>query len=173
VGAAEVVRVSVVAATDGGETWLLVAAVLFGGLVTWNGIVTWRDRDGSSSWDRRHGTGPSLLGSPRQYQSWMGVGHVGVVIGPALAMIGLGDGIRQLLGRDQSWWAWWVVSVVAFALLSVGGIYVLVYFWLGVPDRLRPPRQRGWEIVGGRLERVRPPAAGVEQSAADRRGRER
>jgi hypothetical protein len=129
----------------------------------WNGILTWRGEEpaGWEEWERRNGPSRSLMGSRRKYQTWLGAGHIGVLGGPGIALIGLGDGLRRAAGQGQDWWVWWVISIVAMGLISVSAIYSIVYFWFGVPDRLRPPAQRGWELVKGRgAVQVRPHTAG-------------
>jgi hypothetical protein len=132
----------------------------------WNGVATWRGVELAkyAAYEREHGPTMSPMGSRRKYQTWMGAGYIGLLIGVGFGLIALSDLLRMALGQDEDWVGWWIGSIVGFVLLLVGAVASAVYFWAGVPDRFRPPCQRGWEIVDGELVLVRPGDTEAERS---------
>lgn len=145
------------ASQEDSEPLMVLLGLAFGGFAWWGGLKSWRGEDLV-----RHRTttrrGWTFTGSSRQYQSVGGLGHVGLLGGPGFTLIAAGEGLRDTLGESRDWWLMWVTGVVGMGLVFVSAVYVLVYFWFGVPDRLRPPCQRGWEIVDGEMRLVRPDA---------------
>lgn len=123
---------------------LLVAAG--GALATWDGIRTWRgqelavvDKMLADPATRTRWT----LGGRRLYQTFYGSGLANLGFGPGFGLIGVGLALKSTIDPDGDPAWWWVMAVVGVALLGVGGVYSLTYFWFGVPDGLRPPSQRG------------------------------
>lgn len=124
----------------------------------WNGLKTWRGEEFRMvvEHERTKGPWPSGWGARRRYRSRMGMGYLGVLFGAGFALVSATDLLRMLLGQDEDWGVWWAASYVGMAMICVGGFGVLVYLLVGLPDPLRPPCQRGWEEVKGRLVLVRP-----------------
>ncbi len=133
-----------------------IALVTLGAFAWWNGRKTWRGED--FGWAATNPAAGVAIGTRRRYRSWMGAGHVGLVGGPAFVLLGVGNLVRILAGEDSQWWLWWVVSLVAVALIFAGALYSIAYLWFGVPDGWRPPCQRGWEVRGADLVLERPRA---------------
>jgi hypothetical protein len=94
----------------------------------------------------------------------MGSGYLGAVFGAGFALISVADLVRMSLGQDEDWGSWWAASIVGVALAGLSVAGTMAYFWTGLPDGLRPPCQRGWEIVGGDLTLVRPGETPQESS---------
>jgi hypothetical protein len=140
----------------------LLAALVLGAGGWWNGLKTWRG-ELPARWARHEAErGPTwtLWGSRRQYRSIAGSAYAGLVGCPGFLVILAGAVVTDLLGEPRDWWLNWVTGVAGMALVGAMVLFLLVYFWVGVPDRLRPPCQRGWEIVDGELRLVRPEAVG-------------
>ena len=132
--------------------------VAFGTLAVWNGVLTWRGQQ-PVRWARHeaeHGPAWTVQRSRRQYQSTQGAAYVGVAGGAGFVVIAAGELVQGLLGQPRDWWLMWVAGIAGMALIGASVLFVLLYFWVGVPDRWRPPCQRGWEIVDGELRLVRP-----------------
>lgn len=128
-----------------------------------NGVLTWRGQEMQFVLEhqRKHGpmTSPvPLMGARRLYQTTAGAAACGVPTGIASVMMGIAVVIRDLLEKPEDWWLMYVVSYPAGALVFAGGLYALAYFWTGVPDKLRPPSQRGWKVTRNGYELVRPEA---------------
>jgi hypothetical protein len=81
-----------------------------------------------------------------------------MVMAPAVVLILGGDQLRISLGESRGWWVYWVVASSGFALFVGAFGFAVVYLLFGVPDRLRPPCQRGWEVIDGAPVLVRPEA---------------
>jgi hypothetical protein len=153
---------TVLAAQDGLDPVVAAAALLFGALISWNGLMTWRGQQ-PRRWARHeaeHGPTWTLRGSRRQYRSLQGSAYAGLVGGPGFLLILGGAVVTQALGRPRDWWLMWATGIAGMALIWATVLFLLLYFWVGVPDHLRPPCQRGWEIVDGELRLVRPEAVG-------------
>lgn len=148
------------AAAEGTNSFIVLVAIAVGPWIWWNGLKTWRGEE--LSWilryEREHGPYRSFTGGRRQYQTRMGAGHMGILVGPGVLLVGVGEGLRAALGESRGWWLYELIAGSGGVLVAVGGLYLLVYYVLGVPDWLRPPCQRGWEIVDGELQLVRPEA---------------
>lgn len=91
-----------------------------------------------------------------RYQTVYGGVAAGIPIGLGFAVIAIGLGLRDALGKPEDWGPWWVLSIVGVALLAIGFLYMVVYYWLGVPDVLRPRPQRGQPKPPPLLARRRP-----------------
>jgi hypothetical protein len=144
----------------------ILAASVWG---VWNGVKTWQGEELAkyAAYEREHGPTTTPMGSRRKYQTWMGAGYLGALIGVGFGLIALGDLVRLALGQDEEWAGWWAASIVGIVVLGVGVVACAVYFWVGLPDRWRPPAQRGWEVVDGDLVLVRP--GDTPDQAAERR----
>ena len=130
-------------------------------LMTWmvrNGVKTWRGEEPCRIEHHERTVGPwrSVWGTSRKYKTKMGSGYLGVVSGPGFVLISATDLLRMALGQGEDWGPWWTASYVGAFLFTVGALVLLAYFWSGLPDCLRPPCQRGWEVVDGELVLVRP-----------------
>lgn len=117
--------------------WAVVlVGTAFGGASMWIGWRTWQGRF------------PGVFGPQPPYQSYFGAAHAAVPAGAGFAGIGLGELVRGVLGEPRDGGVYLAFSIIAFALLVVGTVYVLCYYWLGVPPRLRPPYQRTQRAPG-------------------------
>ena len=126
--------------------------------VVWNATKVWQGDEvhAVEQHERTVGPWPGGWGSRRRYRSYLGAGFLGFPIGLGLGVVALTDLVRMTLGRSEAWGPWWVASYIGMVLLVVGVALVVVYQWHGLPDPLRPRRQRGWEVVDGELVLVRP-----------------
>jgi hypothetical protein len=119
----------------------------------WNGVKAWRGEEGMPV-ARFHPDHPSGLvltgywGNRRIYRSQAaGWGITGFLAGVGLIGLGIAElGVdMEIMERDT------IAYNIPFAiggLPMTGGLpFVLIYTWIGVPDRLRPPCQRGWKEV--------------------------
>jgi hypothetical protein len=123
-----------------------------------NGVKTWRGEEPRPIEQHERTVGPwrSIWGTNRRYKTKLGSGYLGVVAGPGFVLIAATDLVRMTLGQGEDWGPWWTASCVGAFLVTVGAVGLLLYFWTGLPDCLRPPCQRGWEVVDGELVLVRP-----------------
>lgn len=151
---------AVLAASDSTNPLVAIVLIAFGAVGWWNGVKTWRGEQPAkvARYEAQQGPVTTVIGTRRQYQSRAGMGHVGLLIGPAFVVVGVGEAARAALGQDRDWWLFWIAVVAAAILLLASFVYILAYSFTGVPDRWRPPCQRGWEIVDGELRLVRPEA---------------
>lgn len=91
-----------------------------------------------------------------RYQTFYGGMAAAVPSGLGLAVIAVGLGLRDALGRPEDWGPWWVLAIVGFLLVAIGTLYMVAYYWFGVPDTLRPRPQRGQPKPPPLLARRRP-----------------
>jgi hypothetical protein len=147
-------------ATETTNPLLIVVLIAFGAFVWWNGFKTWRGEESAGLFrtQTRQDVTPGRVISRRWYQSYGGLGHIGLLVGPAFVLVAGMDGVRAAVGESREWWVYELVAGFGGVLLFVAFIYAAAYLFTGVPDRLRPPCQRGWEIVDGDLRLVRPEA---------------
>lgn len=99
---------------------------------------------------------PMFRGSSRKYQTLFGANYLFAVNFAGLVIITAGDLLRMALGRGEDWGPWWAASIAGVTMWVVWGGLMAAYITVGLPDRLRPPCQRGWEVVDGELKLVRP-----------------
>jgi hypothetical protein len=141
----------------------LILAIGFVTAVWWSAIKVWRG-ELNAAWARSwREDGPTWAwgwwhGNRRQYRSLSGSGYAGMVAAPAFIVMTGGDQLRIALGESRDWWLYWLLASVGFALFMGAFAFALVYLLFGVPDRLRPPCQRGWEVIEGVPRLVRPEA---------------
>jgi hypothetical protein len=141
----------------------LVLAIGVVTLVWWSAVKVWRG-ELNAAWGRAwREDGPCwsaewFHGNRRQYRSLTGSGYTGMVMAPAVVLLLGGDQLRISLGEGRGWWVYWVLACSGFALFVGAFGFAVVYILFGVPDRLRPPCQRGWEVVDGTPRLVRPEA---------------
>lgn len=141
------------------ERVVLMAVMLaFASWIVWNAVKVWRGDEvrAIAVHERSTGPWPGAWGSRRRYRSFLGAGFLGLPIGLGFGVIAATDLLRMALGRDEDWGPWWAASYAGVVLLLVGVAGVIAYRTVGLPDRLRPPCQRGWEVVDGELVLVRP-----------------
>jgi hypothetical protein len=163
-----------VLATETTNPLLIVVLLAFGALVWWNGVKTWRGEEIMGLTGRGNGEGSrSASDGRRRYQTRAGSAHIGAVGGPGFLLVGVGEGLRGIVGETREWWLYELVAGLGGVLIVASGFYLLWYFWFGVPDRLRPPCQRGWEIVDGHLRLVRPEAFHEHPKHASAQGGDR
>jgi hypothetical protein len=139
---------------------LVAPALVFGTLLWWNGVKTWRGEQTARfiRYERAHGPTLSGYASRRQYRSRGGSTYVGVASGPPFVLLALVEIVRAGLSEEPGWWPVVAASGAAIVVLVACGLFTVTYQLVGVPDRLRPPCQRGWELVHRRPELVRPEA---------------
>ena len=137
---------------------LCVATLAVGLAAIGNGIQTWRGVEPSTveRYERRVGPWPKATGTRRKYQTVWGAGYLAVPAGIGGVVAAAGDLARMVLTEDRSWPPWQASVAAGGALLAVTAILAFMYFWRGVPDRWRPPSQRGWEVVSGHRTLLRP-----------------
>lgn len=102
----------------------------------WVGIRAWHDRM------------PGSAGRESRYQTYWGAAHSAAVFGAGFGVMSLGELIRGVAGLSTDSAFFWATSLLGVAILAAGFLYVLAYFWVGVPPRLRPPHQRAQGPVG-------------------------
>jgi hypothetical protein len=78
-----------------------------------------------------------------RYQTFFGGMAASIPGGAGFTILAIGLGLRDALDQPEDWWLWWVLSIVGFGLVMLSVVYLVVYFWFGVPDALRPRPQRG------------------------------
>jgi hypothetical protein len=92
-----------------------------------------------------------------RYQTFFGGMAANIPGGLGFAILAIGLGLRDALDKPEDWWVWWLLSIVGFGLVMVAVLYLIVYFWFGVPDALRPRPQRGQSkpppLIAGRRRR--------------------
>jgi hypothetical protein len=131
-----------------------------------NGAKTWRGEEPRRIEHHERTVGPwrSTWGTRRKYRTELGSGYLGVVFGAGFVVFSATDLVRMALGRSDDWGPWWAAGYVGAVLWTVGVAGLMSYFWVGLPDRLRPPCQRGWEVVDGELVLVRPGRTAEERA---------
>lgn len=137
---------------------LQLAWLAFSSWMVWNGVKVWQGHELRRVEAFERSTGrwwPSAWGTNRRYKTWLGSGYLGVVFGAGFSLISVTDLVRLTLGQDEDWGPWWAASILGVALAGIGVAGVMAYFWTGLPDGLRPPCQRGWEVVDGDWRLVR------------------
>ena len=137
--------------------------------VIWNGVRVWRGEESRrvEQHERTVGPWPGGWGTNRKYRTYLGSAYLGVLFGVGFGLVSVADLVRLALGRDEEWAPWWAASYLGAALALVWLVLHLAYLWVGLPDRLRPPCQRGWEVVEGQRVLVRP--GRTPQERAERR----
>ncbi|MGH9118433.1 MAG: hypothetical protein ACRD0A_11345 [Acidimicrobiales bacterium] len=121
------------AAAEPAEWAVGVAGLAFGLAGIWVGVLAWQGRY------------PGPAGPRPPYQSFFGVAHAAAPIGATFALLSLGELVRGAAGLDRDGPLFLTISVVVFVGLVVTVVYVLAYYWVGVPAPLRPPYQREHE----------------------------
>lgn len=136
-------------AAQAADPWVLIGGAALGGWAIYNGIQTWRGRELRSIERHAERTGDAdaarrwVWGGRRVYQSYLGAGLAGIPTGLGFLLIVVGVTVRDSLDRPENWAPWYATAILAAVLVGVGFLYSLAYFWTGLPDRLRPPSQRG------------------------------
>lgn len=136
-------------AADSADPFLLVGGTALGLWAVYNGVQTWRGRELRSIVRHAERSGDPdaarrwVFGGRRVYQSFLGAGLSGIPTGLGFLLILAGVTVRDALDRPEDWGPWYATAILATVLLGVGFLYSVAYFWTGVPDRLRPPSQRG------------------------------
>ncbi|MGH9186022.1 MAG: hypothetical protein ACRD0U_09445 [Acidimicrobiales bacterium] len=120
---------SVLAATDPDRITLLqFLGLLAAGLAaTAMGVLHWTGR----------------LKPDARYQTFYGGMAAGIPGGLGWIVIAIGLGLRDGVGKPVDWGPWWVISIIGASLAMIGFLYMVVYYWFGVPNFLRPRPQRG------------------------------
>lgn len=162
------------AASAGGDT-TMEALTMLGVLVVALGLIVlgircWRGHElgAVAEYERTTGRWPwSSQGSLRKYRTMMGASYLNTCGAAGFALMALADLVRLAAGRGHDWWPWQVATVSGFALIGIAFLAINVYLLVGLPDALRPPCQRGWKEVHGRLVLVRPGT--TEQEREQRR----
>lgn len=124
---------------------ILLGAAVMGAWNVYNGIRTWRGRELNMVRGTDASTGDPrwFPGGRRRYRTFFGGGLAGIPGGLAFLLIAVGLAVRDLLDKPVDWAPWYRVAVVSAVLMFVSVLYWLTYVWIGVPDALRPPSQRG------------------------------
>ncbi len=131
----------------------------FGGVWLLAGWVVWRGWEAPKvrAWIRENGYPvPGIGGSLTQYRSVQGSAYLLMIGAPGIMFMGLAELWAWVTDAPAPDWSWPILAV-PMAFLIPFGIAILAYFWTGLPDPLRPPSQRGWEIIDGEYRRVRQP----------------
>lgn len=160
-----------VVAAEGAEPLALVGVAALGLVGLFNGVQTWRGREARSIVAHAERTGDPdvartwVWGGRRVYQSYLGSGLGHLPIGLGIIVLAAGLAVRDALDQPTDWGPWYLTAVVGATLVGLGGLYLLAYFWTGVPDRLRPPSQRGQLPPDhpSHAERTRTPRGGARR----------
>lgn len=142
------------------EVLTLAAGAALGAWGAWNGRQCWRSRelDMVVRYEREHGHVRWLLGGRNKYQTPLGASYLYGLAGAGFVVIFAGYLLRELTGQGEGWWLWWAICLAAAVPMGILALLVIVYFWFGLPDALRPPAQRGVKLVRGEYVVVRPQA---------------
>lgn len=133
------------------------------------GVRCWRGNEFAAVVEHERTRGPWPGGTPgsiRQYRSLLGASYLNTLGGAGFGVLGAGDLVRLAAGRGRDWGPWVAAEATGIVLLGIAVLLIQVYLFFGLPDRLRPPCQRGWEEIGGRLVLARP---GATQGERDER----
>lgn len=103
---------------------------------------------GWAGWRAWQGRVPAPFGPEPRYQTYFGAAHASLAFAAFTALLTVGEAVRALLGQDDDDAVFMAFSVAATVVLLLGVVYVLCYFWIGVPPALRPPYQREQRAVG-------------------------
>ena len=152
-------RLSVLAADSVlNEVLIMLVILVFSVALVYTGVQTWRGNELSFIAEHERTIGPwtAVNGSRRKYRTNLGAGFMGVPAGIGFGLVSAGDLGRMALGEGPMWWPWYLVAAVGAGMILASFVYLLVYWFFGVPDAWRPPCQRGWKEIHGRLVLVRP-----------------
>jgi len=152
-------RLSVLAADSVlNEVLIMLVILVFSVALVYTGVQTWRGNELSFIAEHERTIGPwtAVNGSRRKYRTNLGAGFMGVPAGIGFGLVSAGDLGRMALGEGPMWWPWYLVAAVGAGMILASFVYLLDYWFFGVPDAWRPPCQRGWKEIHGRLVLVRP-----------------
>lgn len=131
---------------------------LVGAAATGNGILTWKgvELPAVERYERTVGPWPRRAGSRRKYQTLWGAGYLGTAAGLGIVVAAVGDLARMIVGEGRAWPAIQATFATGGGLVAVSCVLGVTYLARGLPDRCRPPCQRGWEVVSGHRALLRP-----------------
>jgi hypothetical protein len=87
--------------------------------------------------------GRNIVGDTPRYQTYFGATYAMIPGGLAFMLLGAAETIRGIIDGDKQA-AWFgLLAYPAAVCMVLCFLYLIVYFWFGVPDWLRPPSQRG------------------------------
>jgi hypothetical protein len=154
------------AGDTGDRVVLQLGCLAFMSAVVWNGVKTWRGQEPRRVDEHERTVGPwrTIWGTTRRYRTKVGSAYLTMPVGAGFGLAAATDLVRLALGEDESWGPWWTVSYFAAGLSVVSFVGLTAYLWTGLPDCLRPPCQRGWEVVDGELVLVRPGRTAKERA---------